>query len=257
MFIHMFDPTSLLHHPSVNSLPTFAQFHHLCQKLYAVAFNPQHKWPFWPTTHNYHPPTKHTTVHTLNTPILSHNMSSEGWQIFAQLSTAWQELSSCHTHDNCANNTKQKVGEAKTQHKKLCCQPYTPSLAYNMHTLLLFRSHPSATLSSHYVHRFGGAQCAKTQTPAATKCQRQRREARTFFSPQTNRFCDLFRYNICVTLCECFLLVFSFSKLFQDIIYYNKPSFIFSSDNVIYFFVSMHLCIELTISLLHFVPVSI
>ncbi len=227
MFIHMFDPTSLLPHPSGNYLPTFAQVHHMCQKFNAVAFNPQHKWSFWPTTHNHLPPTLHTTLHTLDTLILSPNMSSEGWQTLAQLSTEWQELSSRNTHANGANNTKQKVGGAKTHNKKLCSQPYTSSLAYNMSTLLLFRPPPSATLSSHYVHRFGGAQCAKTKTPAATKCQRQRREAWTFFFPPTNRFCDLFRYNISVTLCECFLLVFFFSKLFQDIIYYNQPSFIF------------------------------
>ncbi len=208
MLIHRFDPTNLILLNSGHSLLTFAQLRHLCQKFYAVAFNPVHKWPIWPTTHNRPPPTLHTTLHTINTPILSPNMSADGWQTFAQLSKLWQELSSCNTHTNWTNNKQHKVGHAKTHNKKLSSQPYTPSLAYNMYTLLLFRSLPSATLSSHYVQRFGGAQCAKTTTPAATQCQGQRREAGSFFFPPTNRFCDLSRYNVSVTLCESFLLVF-------------------------------------------------
>ena len=267
MSFHMFERTNLLPHTLGHYIPTFAQLHHLCAKINAVAFNPAHTWTIWPTTNNPPPTTLHTTLLTLNTSILSPNISSEGWQTFAQLSTVGQELSSCKTDENWTNNKQNKVRGAKTHNKKLSSQPYTPSLSYNMSTLVLSRSPPSATLSFHNMYRFGGAQCAKTNNSSSNAVPTTKEGGLKFFFPQPTVF-EIFLVVKIEKHCSIVFLSFYVSKLFPNIIYYNKASFIFSFsfffplllifvDNVIYFFVSMHLCIELTISLLNFVPVSI
>ena len=58
---------------------------------------------------------------------------------------------------------------AKTNKKKLSSEPNPLSLAYNVLTRLLFRAPRSATLSSHYVPRCGGAHSAKSTTPHSTQ----------------------------------------------------------------------------------------
>jgi hypothetical protein len=58
---------------------------------------------------------------------------------------------------------------AKTNKKNVSSEPNPLSFAYNVLTRLLFRTPPSATLSSHYVLRCGGAHSANSTTPHSTQ----------------------------------------------------------------------------------------
>ena len=142
MSFRMFERTYLLPHTVGHYIPTFAQLPNLCAKINAVAFNPAHTWTIWPTTNNPPPTPLHTTLLTINTSILSPNISSEGLQTFAQLSTVWQEFSSRNTDASWAKNKKNNGERGKNRQKKLSSKPNHPSLAYNIPLRLLFRSPP-------------------------------------------------------------------------------------------------------------------
>ena len=84
---------------------------------------------------------------------------------FARLSSVWHEFSSRNPDENWRRREKSKGLGGQNTHKKLSPEQLSLYLAYNMLPRLLYPTPPSATLSWHYVHRSGGAHCAKTTTP--------------------------------------------------------------------------------------------
>ena len=84
-----------------------------------------------------------------------------------------EELSSRNIDPNWPKSKKTRGGGWDNAHKKLSSDSNSLSLAHNIPLHVLYRSPTLTTLSSHYVHRSGGAQCAKNTTPPASNFQRQ------------------------------------------------------------------------------------
>ena len=107
---------------------------------------------------------------------------------FARLSSVWHEFSSRNPDENWRRREKSKGLGGQNTHKKLSPEQLSLYLAYNMPPRLLFLTPPSATLSWHYVHRSGGAQCAKTTTTASKEDNDQMEEDRSLFFPSNQPF---------------------------------------------------------------------
>jgi hypothetical protein len=137
----------------------------------------------------------------------------------------WQEFSSCNTDEKWRGREKTKGLGGQNTHIKLCPKPLSLSLADNNPSRLLYRTHPSAPHTSHYVHRSGGAHCAKTTTTSSREDNERKEEDRSFFFPPTNRFFDLSLYNRIQVIQHCSV----FSKNFNLTTFVlNTPSFPFS-----------------------------
>ena len=130
-------------------------------------------------------PRKKRTFHTItnhqNNVEGTLHMSGTHLPIFAQSQLHNQEFSSPNIHPNWQKSKKTRGVGWEKLHKKLSPESNDLYLAYNMTLRVLYRPPPSTTLSSHCVHRCGGAHCAKNTTPPASNFQQQRREGRSFF----------------------------------------------------------------------------
>ncbi len=114
--------------------------------------------------------------------------------------------------------SKQQGFGWQNTHKNLSPEPLSPSLADNNPSRLLCPTHPCTHHTSYYVHRFGGAHCAKTKTPDSKAVTTTTGGGQKFFFPQTNRFPDLSPYNRLQVIqhCSVISLSFFFQKLQSD-----------------------------------------
>jgi hypothetical protein len=127
----------------------------------------------------------------------------------------WQEFSSSKTHEFGQTTANKKGFGGENTHSKLSSQPNSLYLAYNMQPHLLYRSTPTAHLTSHCVHRCAGAHFAQTTSQTASNSKRQRRETWSFFvlfcPPPSQRFSRHFSLQQNTHLLR---------KLFNKLIYY-------------------------------------
>jgi hypothetical protein len=141
----------------------------------------------------------------------------------------WLEFSSCNTDEKWRGREKTKGLGWQNTHIKLCPKPLSLSLADNNPSRLLYRTHPIAPHTSHYVHRSGGAHCAKTTTTASWEDNERKEEDRSLFFPPTNRFSDLSLYNRIQVIQHCSVFPYRFfsknSNLTKFVL--NTPSFFF------------------------------
>ena len=160
----------------------------MCAKLLHKDCNDAHRCKGQPKNAHEKKRTFHTNTYHQNNVEGTLHMSGKHLPIFAQLQQLPQELSYPNTHPNWQKSKKTRGVGWENLHKKLSSESNSLYLAYNIPLRVLYRSPPLNPLSSHYVHRCGGAHCAKNTTPPASNFQRQRREARSLFCPPPNVF---------------------------------------------------------------------
>jgi hypothetical protein len=115
-----------------------------------------------------------TSINDQNNVERTIDMLGRHLQKFAQLETVWQEFSSRNTGENWQRSDKTRGMGGQNTHNKLYSQPISLYLAYNMQPRLIYLTIlPSAPLSSHCVHRCGGAHFAKTTTSDSNQLRPQ------------------------------------------------------------------------------------
>jgi hypothetical protein len=171
-----------------------------------------------------------------------------------------------------AKNNKQAGFRGGKTHTKSYALNHSTSLWL---TTILHVSSIEPTLP-HITHRTMSTALAmhivpRQQPQQARKTTNERRRTEVVFFPPTNRFSDLSPYNRLLVIQHCSVISLSFfSKKFQsdNICFYYTVIFLFFlvcfffffgffSDSVIYFFVSLHLCIYFSSSFGNFVSGSI
>lgn len=110
-------------------------------------------------------------------------------QKFAQLETVWQEFSSRNTGENWQRSEKTRGRGRQNTHNKLSSQPISLYLAYSMQPRLIYLTPPLCPLSSHCVHRCGGAHFAKTTTSDSEQLKNDKEGGQKFFFLARSFFC--------------------------------------------------------------------